>query len=88
MILPTGKADNKNFSRIPIEIPVGRAATFAKCKMTGHCVNSTTTFQKFLYYGANLTTIGGPWYFWKGICVSKAHKPVTFPGNPIFTKVY
>ena len=36
---------------------------------------------------ANLTTIGGPWYFWKGICVSKAHKPVTLSENPTFTKV-
>ena len=35
----------------------------------------------------NLTTIGGPWYFWKGICVSKAHKPVTLSGNHTFTKV-
>ena len=35
----------------------------------------------------HLTTIGGPWYFWKGICVSKAHKPVTLSGNPTFTKV-
>ena len=34
-----------------------------------------------------LTTIGGPWYFWKGICVSKAHKPVTLSGNATFTKV-
>ena len=36
---------------------------------------------------ANLTTIGGPWYFWKGICHSKAHKPVISSGNPTFTKV-
>ena len=35
----------------------------------------------------HLTTIGGPWYFWKGICVSKAHKPVILSGNPTFTKV-
>ena len=35
----------------------------------------------------NLTTIADPWYFWKGICVSKAHKPVTLSGNATFTKV-
>ena len=34
-----------------------------------------------------LTTIGGPWYFWKGSCTSKAHKPVTISGNPTFLKV-
>ena len=34
-----------------------------------------------------LTTIGDPWYFWKGICVSKAQKPVTLSGNATFTKV-
>ena len=30
-----------------------------------------------------LTTIADPWYFWKGICLSKAHKPVTLSGNAI-----
>ena len=35
----------------------------------------------------NLTTIADTWYFWKGICVSKAHKPVTLSGNATFTKV-
>ena len=35
----------------------------------------------------NLTTIADPWYFWKGICVSKAHKPVSLSGNPTFRKV-
>ena len=35
----------------------------------------------------NLNTIADPWYFWKGICVSKAHKPVTLSGNAPFTKV-
>ena len=35
----------------------------------------------------NLTTIGGAWYFWKGICPSKALKPVTLSGNATFTKV-
>ena len=34
-----------------------------------------------------LTTIGDPWYFWKGSCNSKAHKPVTLSGNATFTKV-
>ena len=34
-----------------------------------------------------LTTIVDPWYFWKGICHSKAHKPVTLSRNPTFTKV-
>ena len=41
----------------------------------------------FLPMQTNLTTIADPWYFWKGICLSKAHKPVTLSGNPIFTKV-
>ena len=40
-----------------------------------------------LIFGAHLTTIADPWYFWKGICLSKAHKPVTLSGNPTFTKV-
>ena len=35
----------------------------------------------------HLTTIADPWYFWKGICHSKAHKPVTLSGNATFTKV-
>ena len=35
----------------------------------------------------HLTTIAGPWYFWKGIRTSKAHKPVTLSGNATFTKV-
>ena len=35
----------------------------------------------------HLTTIADPWYFWKGICLSKAHKPVTLSGNHTFTKV-
>ena len=30
----------------------------------------------------NLTTIGGPWYFWYGRCPSKAHKPVTLSRSP------
>ena len=34
-----------------------------------------------------LTTIADPWYFWKGSCTSKAHKPVTLSGNATFTKV-
>ena len=34
-----------------------------------------------------LNTIGGRWYFWKGIWASKAHKPVTLSGNATFTKV-
>ena len=34
-----------------------------------------------------LTTIAGPWHFWKGIRTSKAHKPVTLSGNATFTKV-
>ena len=34
-----------------------------------------------------LNTIGGCWYFWKGIWASKAHKPVTLPENATFTKV-
>ena len=44
-------------------------------KITENCMNKY------------LTTIGGPCYFWKGICVSKAHKPVILSGNPTFTKV-
>ena len=36
---------------------------------------------------AHLTTIADPWYFWKGSCTSKAHKPVTLSGNATFTKV-
>ena len=39
------------------------------------------------YFVAYLTTIGDPWYFWKGSCNSKAHKPVTLSGNATFTKV-
>ena len=39
------------------------------------------------YLRRHLTTIADPWYFWKGICVSKAHKPVTLSGNATFTKV-
>ena len=35
----------------------------------------------------HLTTIADPWYFWKGSCTSKAHKPVTLSGNATFTKV-
>ena len=44
-------------------------------------------FLSQLSFKSNLTTIGGPWYFWKGICPSKAHKPVTLSGNHTFTKV-
>ena len=35
----------------------------------------------------HLNTIGGRWYFWKGIWASKAHKPGTLSGNATFTKV-
>ena len=49
--------------------------TIAKEQLRAYCLN------------IHLTTIGGPWYFWKGICPSKAHKPVTLSGNPTFTKV-
>ena len=35
---------------------------------------------------SHLTTIADPWYFWKGIRTTKAHKPVTLLGNHTFTK--
>jgi hypothetical protein len=35
----------------------------------------------------NLTTIGGPWYFWKGTCTPKAQKLGTLSWNHTFTKV-
>ena len=35
----------------------------------------------------HLNTIGGGWYFWKGIWASKAHEPGTLSGNATFTKV-
>ena len=41
-------------------------------------------FYEIIFY---LTTIGAAWYFWKGICSSKALKPVTLSGNATFTKV-
>ena len=50
------------------------------------CFGSPATLLS-IYIVANLTTIADPWYFWKGICTSKAHKPVTLSGNHTFTKV-
>ena len=49
-----------------------------------------TLWEKFGIFGYSdcyLTTIADPWYFWKGSCTSKAHKPVTLSGNATFTKV-
>ena len=48
---------------------------------------SWASYPAQLRTGQNLTTIADPWYFWKGICHSKAHKPVTLSRNPTFTKV-
>ena len=48
-----------------------------------HAMWHISDYQVFWY----LTTIGGAWYFWKGICPSKALKPVTLSGNATFTKV-
>ena len=48
-------------------------------------------FEAIFYHQSwlqHLTTIADPWYFWKGICLSKAHKPVTLSGNATFTKVF
>ena len=46
----------------------------------------TVLIRRFVLLGT-LTTIADPWYFWKGSCTSKAHKPVTLSGNATFTKV-
>ena len=47
-------------------------------------IHAHKSFTKTKWYLElhNLTTIGGPWYFWYGSCPSKAHKPVTLSGNP------
>jgi hypothetical protein len=47
----------------------------------------TQTHDKKKNVCEHLTTIADPWYFWKGIRTSKAHKPVTLSGNHTFTKV-
>ena len=47
------------------------------------CISVSQVIEFKVY----LTTIAGPWYFWKGIRTSKAHKPVTLSGNATFTKV-
>ena len=53
---------------------------------SGYSIVLTGEF-KTLLYTYYLTTIADPWYFWKGIRTSKAHKPVTLSGNHTFTKV-
>ena len=50
--------------------------------VTLYDIQSTQKYKKYLkltcmLFQILLTTIGGPCYFWKGICTSKAHKPVT-----------
>ena len=50
---------------------------------TSKVFNTVITLDTYQF----LTTIADPWYFWKGICLSKAHKPVTLSGNATFTKV-
>ena len=56
------------------------------CPECGKVIQPTEKLMEHIV-SIHLTTIGGPWYFWLGRCVSKAHKPVTLSGNPTFTKV-
>ena len=61
-------------------------------ELSNHLLHAESLFLLRLIIGnslyqLHLTTIEDPWYFWKGICVSKAHKPVSLSENPTFTKV-
>ena len=47
-------------------------------------INGYKLFTHYLL--SRWSGVKGPWYFWWGICPSKAHKPVTLWGNPIFWK--
>ena len=47
-------------------------------------INGYKLFTHYLL--SRWSGVKGPWYFWWGICSSKAHKPVTLLGNPTFKK--
>ena len=47
-------------------------------------INGYKLFTHYLL--SRWSGVKGPWYFWWGICSSKAHKPVTLLGNPTFRK--